>query len=199
MNTVAFRDFEERDVDFIYRCKNNDKLNEKIVGEYHHFSYDEAVKWVYGCMGDHETYKFWAVCTNDDEQRIIGWVSLSEIDKCNSSACFHGIVIADSDYRDGFAWIESYLFVYEYVFERLGLNRLYGCALVEHANTQFIRKLMFCTIEGVKRQAVYKNGRFHDVSIASILKSEYFEHKNRGDYEMSMILKRVKEFRKNKN
>ena len=28
---VEFRKFEERDIDFIYRCKNNEKLNSSIL------------------------------------------------------------------------------------------------------------------------------------------------------------------------
>ena len=96
-NTVLFRDFEDRDIDFIYKCKNDEKLNSKIVGGFHPFTYEEAVKWVHGCMGEHETYRFWAVCTHDDEKRIVGWVSISQIDRKNHSACFHGIVIADED------------------------------------------------------------------------------------------------------
>ena len=111
VNTITFRDFEEHDIDFVYKCKNDAKLNSMIVGDFHPFTYEEAEKWVHGCMGEHETFKFWAVCTKDKEQRIIGWVSLSNINKNESSAFFHGIVIADPDYRDGLAWIESYLFV----------------------------------------------------------------------------------------
>ena len=196
MNTVTFRDFEERDIDFIYRCKNDEKLNELIVGQYHPFTYDEAVKWVHGCMGEHETYKFWAIVTNDDEKRIVGWVSLSEIDKANRSACFHGLVIGDKEYHDGFAWIESYLFVYEYAFERLGLNRVYGTRLMEHKQTQAMGLVMFSKQEGVLRQAAYKNGQYHDLSIGSLLSSEYYEHKNNGDYEISAIIKRIKKARK---
>ena len=56
--TVLFRDFEERDIDFVYRCKNDEKLNSMIVGEWHPFTYEEAVKRVHGCMGEHETYKY---------------------------------------------------------------------------------------------------------------------------------------------
>ena len=115
--TVCFRDFEERDIDFIYKCKNDEKLNSMIVGQWHPFTHEEATKWVHGCMGEHETYKFWAIATNDEEKRIVGWVSISNIDKVNQSVCFHGIVIGDPMYRDGFAWIESYLFILEYVFE----------------------------------------------------------------------------------
>ena len=85
--SVLFRDFEERDIDFIYKWKNDEKLNSLIVGEFKKMSYEEAVNWVHGCMGEHETYKYWAICTNDDEKRIVGWVSLSSIDKVNQSAC----------------------------------------------------------------------------------------------------------------
>jgi RimJ/RimL family protein N-acetyltransferase len=147
-------------------------------------------------MGEHETYKFWTIATNDDEKRIVGWVSLSEIDKANRSACFYGLVIGDEEYHDGFAWIESYLFIYEYAFERLGLNRVYGTRLMEHKQTKAMGLIMFSKREGVLRQAVYKNGQYHDLSIGSLLSSEYFEHKNNGDYEISAIIRRIKKARK---
>ena len=48
--TVCFRDFEERDIDFIYKCKNDEKLNSMIVGPWHPFTYEEAAKWVHGLL-----------------------------------------------------------------------------------------------------------------------------------------------------
>ena len=59
--TVCFRDFEERDIDFIYKCKNDEKLNSMIVGQSKAFSYEDAVQWVHGCIGSHDIFKFWAV------------------------------------------------------------------------------------------------------------------------------------------
>ena len=147
-------------------------------------------------MGEHETYKFWAVCTNDEEKRIVGWVSLSQIDKTNQNACFHGIVIGDSDYHDGLAWIESYLFVYNYCFEVLGLNRVYGESLVGHKQSNIIGKIFYAQQEGIKRQAVFKNGRFYDVSFSALLKEEYLEHKQKGDFEMLAVIKRIKSAKK---
>ena len=194
--TVLFRDFEERDIDFLYRCKNDEKLNSLIVGQYHPFTYEEAVDWVHGCMGEHETYKFWAICTNDDEKRIVGWAALSKIDKINQSAFTHSIVIGDPAYRDGFAWIETVLFLFEYSFERLGLNRVYGESLLGNLASNLVESLVFMTREGVFRQAAFKNGRFYDISYAAILKDEYFAHKNAGDYEMPKLIHRLKELRK---
>lgn len=195
MNTVCFRDFEERDVEFIYRVKNDEKLNSMIVGEWHPFSYEEAVKWVHGCMGEHETFKFWAICTNNEEKRIIGWVSLSQIDKTNQCACFHGIVIGDSTYRNGFAWIETYCFILEYVFETLGLNRLYGSSIIGHKQSNIAGDLFLFKVEGIQREAVVKEGKFYDVRQTSILKREYFENKRNGEYTTRAILKRLKRIR----
>ena len=195
--TVVFRDFEERDVDFIYKCKNDEKLNSMTVGNFRPFSYEEAHKWVEGCMGEHDTYKFWAICSNNKEKRIVGWVSLSQIDRKNESACFHGIVIGDRDYRDGFAWLETYLFIMEYAFERLGLNRLYGSSIIGHKDSNNIGKLLLWTREGVMRQTVLKNGKFYDVAIGSILKQEYFQYKSDGQYEFKAILKRLRDIKHN--
>lgn len=189
--TVIFRDFEERDIDFVYRCKNDEKLNSLIVGDYHPFTYEEATRWVHGCMGEHNAYKFWAICTNDDENRIVGWVSLSEIDYVNQSACFHGIMIGDEKYRDGKAWIESFLFIYDYVFYHLKFNRLYGSCLEEHKASYCMTFAMCETVEGIARQAVYKNGKFNNVVYGAILKDEYFYHLKQGDFEYKKIIARL--------
>ena len=199
MNTVIFRDFEERDIDFIYRCKNDEKLNSMVVGEWHPFTYEEAVKWVHGCMGEHETYKFWAVATNDAEKRIVGWVSLSQIDKLNESACFHGIVIADNNFMDGFAWLEYYLFIMKYVFEELGLNRLHGSSILGHGVSNSAGEIFLWTQEGILRKAEKKKDIFYDIKISSILKEEYFRNKQNGEYEFKSILKRIKQIKKHNN
>ena len=200
-NTVLFRDFEDRDIYFIYKCKNDEKLNSKIVGGFHPFTYEEAVKWVHGCMGEHETYKFWAVCTHDDEKRIVGWVSISQIDRKNHSACFHGIVIADEDYRNGLAWIESYLFIHEQAFEVMGLNRLYGTCRVDNKLSMQMGPAMFSQKEGILREAIYDNGQYVDLYASALLAKDYFMHKQNGDYEIPKIIRRIvlakKQSRKN--
>ena len=158
---MLFRDFEERDIDFIYECKNNEKLNSMIVGQSKPFSHSEAEKWVHGCMGEHDAFKFWAMCTNDEEKRIVGWVSLSQIDKINSSACFHGIVIGDDDYRDGIAWIESYLFILEQVFVKYKLNRVWGAYLEDHPASGLIADAVLLRTEGQKSKKEYNKEKIY--------------------------------------
>ncbi len=196
--TVLFRDFDERDIEFIHKWKNDDELNSMITGQYHPFSYEEAVQWVRGCMGSHETYRFWAVCTNDDKQEIVGWASLSKIDKDNKSAFFHSIVIGNPQYRRGLPWIEILMFVMEYSFMVLGLHRLEYSCLTEHPSSMTIAPGMFFQPEGVFRQAVYKHNRYYDVAYFGILSDEYFKHRESGEYEFDAVIMRFANLRRKK-
>jgi len=151
---------------------------------------EEALDWVKARMRHNDYRVFWAICSRKTG-KMIGYACLTDIHYINSSANLSGIMIGDKDYQDGMAWVETYLFIYEYVFERLNLNRIYGHAIDEHKMTLAIREAMFSVREGVMRQAAFKNGNYYDVSIGSILREEYFAHKANGDYEISAVLKRL--------
>lgn len=188
-STVIFRDFEERDIDFIYRCKNDEKLNSRVVAQHRPFTYEEATEWVHGCMGEHDIYKYWAIATNDNVQRIVGWVSVAQINYTNKSVFFHGIVIGDSDYKDGMAWIESYLFVFQYVFEILKFQRLYGANIVGHKESSAIARALFFTIDEIKREVI--NNKPCDVECYYITEKDYNFHKNNDDYDVYNIIDRI--------
>lgn len=195
--TVFFRAFEEQDIDSIYRWKNDDDLNKLTVGLNRKVCKDDVAKWVRSKMPHNPYEVYWAICPKEEPEKIIGYAQLTEIHFINSSANFSGILIGDKDYQDGFAWLETYLFIMEYAFERLGLNRLYGSSIIGHKDSNNIGKLLLWTREGILRQAIFKNGKFYDESIGSILKSEYFENKSKGLYELKAILKRLRELRIN--
>lgn len=196
--TVFFRAFEEEDIDAIYQWKNDDELNKLTVGLNRKVCRDDVAKWVRSKMPHNPFEVFWAICANDETKKIIGYAQLTEIHFINSSANFSGIMIGDRSYQDGFAWLETYLFIMEYAFERLGLNRLYGSSIIGHKDSNNIGRLLLWTREGIMRQAVYKNGCFYDEAISSILRAEYFDNKSKGLYELKAILKRMRELKKNK-
>ena len=193
--TVYFRAFEEEDAQLIHKWKNDDALNALSIGLNKRTCFDEDLEWVRSHMKHHPYSAFWAICSKESHC-MIGWACLTNIHYINSSAETGAIFIGDPDYRDGFAWVETVLFLFEYAFERLGLNRLYGQSLVGHKISNTVEGLMFMTREGVFRQAAYKNGRYYDISYAAILRDEYFAHKEAGDYEMQSVVRRLKQLRK---
>ena len=200
--TVYFRAFEEEDAELIYKWMNDDELKKLSVGVNRRLCRDEALDWVKARMRDDRYNVWWAICAKDSN-KMIGYLSLNNIHYINRSAEFGGLIIGDKEYQDGFAWIESYLFLYEYAFERLGMNRVSGNNIVDHSTSSFIGSIFFAQKEGVLRQAYYKNGRFYDAVIGSVLSQDYFAHKAQGDYELDAIMKRmmnkIRESKKNKH
>lgn len=188
---ICFRTFERNDIDSFYLWRNDENLTKMTVGLSRKISKEEIAKWVDSKIPHNPYEVFWAICTNDEEQRLIGYVSLTNIHYVNSSAQFGGIMIGDPKYQGGVAWIQIYQFVLEYVFERLGLNRLGGRAITEHPQTITMMKALFFEQEGIERQSVYKNGRFYDVQTHALLKEDYFKHKEGGEYDFSSILNRI--------
>ena len=173
---------------------NDDDLKKMSVGVNRRISKAESLDWVRNRMRDSRDHVVWAICAVDTG-KMIGYAQITDIHYINRSANFSGIVIGDKDYQNGFAWMETYLFVLEYVFERLGLHRLYGSSIVGHKQSNIAGDIFLFKLEGILRDATYKNGRYYDMRISSILKNEYFENKKNCAYELKAILKRIKQLR----
>ena len=188
--TVYFRSFEEEDAEYIFKWMNDDELKELSVGLNRRMCREEALEWVKARMRYQEYNVFWAICSVT-ENKIIGYMSLNTIHYINRSANFGGLVIGDKKYQDGTAWIEAYIFILDYAFERLNLNRLYGTYIDGHPATKAMADAVFFISEGVLRQSVFKNGKYNDEIIASLLAQDYFEHKRNGEYRYNSILKRL--------
>lgn len=188
--TVYFRAFEEEDASLLYQWMNDDGLKQLSVGLNKRVCREEVEEWI-KARKRHNPYQAWfAICALESNE-MIGYMCLTDIHYINSSAYFSGILIGDPNYRDSQAYIESYLFMFEYAFERLNLNRLYGSALADHKLSVTMAEVMYQKTEGVLRQSIFKNGKYHDEVVCAILKDEYYQHKENGDFEMSSILKRV--------
>ena len=194
-STVYVRSFEEDDAVLIYKWLNDDKLKEFSVGVNRRFCMDEALDWVKARMRDNRSQIWWAICARDTG-KMIGYTSIVDIHYVNSVAFGSGILIGDPDYRDGLAWLEICIFKLEYVFERLNLNRYEGAAITEHPLSVPLADALFYKTEGIKRQAVYKNGRYYDEACFALLRDEYFMHKNNGEYDMMSVMKRLSKYKR---
>ena len=155
---------------------------------------EDDLKWVNSVKDHHPYYAYWAICSKEND-KMIGYASLVNIHYINSSAETGAVMIADPDYNDGRAWIEAVLHLLEYGFEALNLHRVYGRSIIGNHQSNLMEKLLFMHQDGVMREAVYKNGKYYDVSYAAILEDEYFAHKAAGDYEIKSMIKRIRTLR----
>ncbi len=196
MSSVFFRALELEDLPFIHKWMNDQEMLKDAIGMKRPMSMVECKEWLERRVKP-DTYNFWfAICLNDESKQIIGYTGVNSIHYVNSSATCDAVVIGEKEYRDGISWIETYLFIFDFIFNKLHLNRFYG----EHSETQkttsATEQLFFLTREGIGREALYMHGRYINVVYKSLLRREYLKHLNNGEYELSSIIKRIKLLKK---
>ncbi|OGG01680.1 hypothetical protein A2Z33_05570 [Candidatus Gottesmanbacteria bacterium RBG_16_52_11] len=107
--------------------------------------------------------------------KFIGFVRLDEWDRVNRSIRA-GIDIVADERRHGLA-TECYGVLLKYLFRQLGVHRVWLLvAQFNHAAVRLYEKIGFIP-EGCYRDALFRNGEFHDYMIMSLLETEYGKKK----------------------
>lgn len=110
----------------------------------------------------------WAVIYNG---KMIGTCGFTRIDEINNMAEI-GYVISQSFHNMGIA-TEAVKRVLDFGFNDLGLNRIEAKYMPENLTSKRVMEKVGMTFEGVIRKSMYIKGRYIDVGICSILRSEY--------------------------
>lgn len=112
----------------------------------------------------------------------VGLISLLNIDRVNHR-CSWGYYIAERDYRS--LRLATFLEwnLYDYVFDFLGLHKLCYETFTENAWVVKLHAMCGSKEEGIMRHHIFKNSRYHDVTIGSILAEEWLELRKSTRYE----------------
>jgi RimJ/RimL family protein N-acetyltransferase len=101
----------------------------------------------------------------------IGMVRLTDIDYINSSVCVGGDI--SPEFRGkGYSKI-MYKLIFDLCFNQYNLNRVWLFVLSYNNVALSLYKKLGFTEEGCQRKAIYRNGKYHDYIMMSILKDEY--------------------------
>ena len=115
------------------------------------------------------------------EDGPVGIFTLTDIDWKNRSATIGAKLASDRSRGKGYG-TDSTMAIMRYVFDELGFHRLEVSWLA--TNTVSPRVLTKCGFvkEGIKRDFVYKGGKYRDLVEAGILANEYYELINTNHY-----------------
>lgn len=166
---VVLRPPEVTDVDALYRYKNDPDVGDKLVGFTTGYSRADLVRWV-EFHNDSTDEVLWVIANSDDE--CVGHVGLYQIDHRVGGAEF-GILIGDATYRGRGLGRACTQFCIDYAFDRLNLNRVHLRVLTSNEGAAHLYRSLGFRDEGCLRQAQFRNGRYVDVLIMSLLRSEY--------------------------
>jgi RimJ/RimL family protein N-acetyltransferase len=112
--------------------------------------------------------------TDGDLNTPIGNCGLHQINSKDHSAIF-GIIIGDKDYWSKGYGVEAARLLINYGFQQLNLHRISSSAIAFNERSIKLHKKLGFREEGRLRQAMFKNGQYHDRVEFGILREEWKE------------------------
>lgn len=168
---ITLRAIEKKDLDMLKDMMNCPEIEEMVGGWAFPISEKDQLNW-YENSGKDKTHRF---IIENKEDGPIGLATLGPIDWKNRVA-HHGMKIANKKYRARGIGMDTVMAIMKYAFDELGLNRLDG-SILEYNTAS---KKLYCDkcnwqIEGIKRDYIYKKGKYHNLIMVGILGSEYYD------------------------
>ena len=188
--TIYLRMLEAEDWEKTYLWHNDFDIQKMTCGPVRIVSKDIEKQWVWdkACHNHNEIY--FAICSLDNN-KMIGFASLHDINHLFRSCHFGGIVIGNKDYRDGTEYLQTTLLILDYAFNQLNMNRVTGSCLREHLISRSQMPALFFSHEGIEREAIVKNGQKYDQYDYALLSNDYKIHIEAGDYDIEKIILRI--------
>lgn len=190
--SIYLRGFKEEDYIIINKWRNDPVLQQLTSTSFKYVSEAIEKEWVKQVMMDNRRNIYLAICLKDNDE-IIGYTSLNNIDYINRSVEGGGILI-DKNHQNGIERYEVGILIRELVFDHLNLNRLEARCLVEHKVSHVTIEASGFIKEGLLRDSVFKNGCYHDQYIFSLLREDYYKLLDEGYFNFREYIKRIKNF-----
>jgi len=109
-----------------------------------------------------------------ERDRHIGNISLQNINWVSRNAEF-AILLGDKEYWSRGFGEEAAKLIIEYGFSRLNLHRIYCGTFEENEGMKKLTKKLQMKEEGLRRDAIFKNGVYQNILEYGVLKNEYLK------------------------
>ena len=168
---LVLRKIERADLEDVFAYASDPKVPEFLLWSVHpNKGYTKAYLALLQKRYAQSEFYDWGI---EFDGHIVGTVGFT------SFSIEHGIgevgyVLSSSVWGKGIA-SEALARIMEYGFCELGLNRIEARFMVENAKSETVLKRAGFTHEGVIRDGVYAKGKYRDVALYSILRSEFFK------------------------
>lgn len=168
---IYLRGLEASDVDGEYPSWLNDEILTQYL-EHHVFPYSKASALEYINALHHRRDIVMLAIIEKLTNKHIGNIALSSISTLHQSAEFSLLIGDPNSHKKGFAK-EASLLLLSHGFMTMNLNRIWCGTMDTNLPMQHLALALGMQQEGIKRQEVYKNGRYNDTIQYSLLKHEF--------------------------
>jgi RimJ/RimL family protein N-acetyltransferase len=168
---VYLRGLEASDVEGQYPSWLNDEILTQYL-EHHVFPYFKASALDYIDGLRHRRDILMLAIIDKTSDKHIGNITLSSISTLHQSAEFTLLLGDQNSHGKGLAK-EASLLLLTHGFHTMNLNRIWCGTMQTNIAMQRLALSLGMVQEGIKRQEVYKNGRYNDTIQYSLLKEEF--------------------------
>lgn len=165
------RELERKDLEIINKWRNNEELIECLGAPFRYINLDVDIKWYESYINNRSCAVRCAI-TEDDNDEILGLVSLVSINYMYQSAEFH-IMVGDISNQGRGIGTYAVNEMLRHAFFNMNLQRVELTVLEDNIRAKRLYEKCGFVYEGRKRKAKYKNGRFVDMLMFAILKSDF--------------------------
>ena len=166
------RELERDDLKRINKWRNDPNLIACLGAPYRYINEDVDGEWYTKYLHTRSDSVRCAIIDDENEKEVLGLVSLLSINYINRSGELH-IMIGDSENRGKGLGTFAVRAMVQHAFNNLNLRRVELLVLEDNIRAQNLYKKVGFQVEGMKREAVYKDGVYKNMYMMSILKSEY--------------------------
>lgn len=165
------REIEKKDLTIINGWRNDLALLSLLGAPFRFINLEVDEKWFADYMSNRENAVRCSI-VEEENDKILGLVSLVSIDHLNQSAEFH-IMIGDKKNQGKGIGTFGVNAMLEHAFYNLNLQRIELTVLEDNVRARVLYEKAGFVQEGFKRKSKYKNGKFVNTLLYSILKDEY--------------------------
>lgn len=175
---IALKRLTENELELLMHWRMSEEVN-KYMTTSPRLTLEGQHKW-FDKIKDDKTQIRWIIWVDDTP---IGSMYLTDIDYDHMRCSGPGWFIVEKKYLDLKQTIALQRNCYDFVFDVLGLNRLYGDVI--STNQGVIRLNMLCghEIEGTLKEHIKKDGQFYDVVLVGLTKEAWYAKKEQMNYE----------------
>lgn len=167
---IYLRAFEVDDYLTSIRWRNDDGIWSQLGGIKYFVSSNYEKKWIEDAIFDSKNIRL-AVCLKDGD-KYVGNVSITNINTANRSG-ISNILIGDRSCWGQGVGTEAYQLLLDYAFNERGFHRIEALVLEDNVASLKMHQKCGFKKEGTLRESVFKNGRWQNQVVLSILENEF--------------------------
>ena len=168
---ISLRPFKNNDFEETIHWRDDKKL--RFVGLFHPFPVSNELEkdWCEEIVNDRSNKTVYFAIEENEENRMIGYFQLKNIDWISNTCEFSIIIGKESDRGKGYGK-EALLLCLQYTFESLNLRKISLDVLVENKTAIALYEKIGFIKEGIRKKHVFYDGKYWDILLMALTKPD---------------------------